>query len=144
VLISVTRLRLRHWRFLPAFSLYTFRSARQTLKTDGFMAGQLANGPKLSYWTVTLWRDAEAMRQFRNSGAHLAAMPKLVDWCDEGAVAHTETDVRKLPTLEEAYRLLKEKGRVSPVRHPSPAHTRGETAGDTVPRGTVGWHSRTV
>jgi hypothetical protein len=36
---------------------------------------------------VTVWLNRDAMAEFRRSGPHLKAMPKLLDWCDEAAVA---------------------------------------------------------
>jgi hypothetical protein len=92
--------------------------------------------PRRAFWTVTLWRDAEAMRAYRRAGTHLAAMPKLLDWCDEAAVA-TLADVEALPEPEEAARRLAAEGRVSKVRHPSPAHAGGAVCPDgAVPRAT--------
>lgn len=92
--------------------------------------------PGRTFWTVTLWRDVEAMRTYRRAGAHLAAMPKLLGWCDEAAVA-TLADVEALPEPEEAARRLVAEGRLSKVRHPSPAHASGEIFPDgEVPRAT--------
>ncbi|MEA3040111.1 MAG: hypothetical protein QOE79_2624 [Sphingomonadales bacterium] len=92
--------------------------------------------PRRAFWTVTLWRDVEAMRAYRRSGAHLAAMPKLLGWCDEAAVA-TLSDVEALPEPEEAARRLAAEGRLSKVRYPSPAHSGGAVCPDAaVPRAT--------
>ena len=83
---------------------------------------------------MTLWSDVEAMRAYRRTGAHLAAMPKLLLWCDEAAVA-TLTDAEALPGPEEAARRLRAEGRVSKVRHPTEAHRSGATCpDDSVPR----------
>lgn len=41
-----------------------------------------------TFWTITAWENAETMNTFRTSGAHLAVMPKLLNWCDEASVVH--------------------------------------------------------
>jgi len=105
-------------------------------RSDGFLGGYVAMAPRRTFWTVTLWRDVEAMRAYRRAGPHLAAMPKLLGWCDEAAVA-TLADVEALPEPEEAARRLVAEGRLSKVRHPSPAHASGEIFPDgAVPRAT--------
>lgn len=77
------------------------------------------------FWTRTLWRDTNTMRAFMRSGAHGAVMPRLMHWCDEASLVHWERD--SLPDWDEAEARLRSDGRVSRVRHPSPAHARGET-----------------
>ena len=134
--VSVTRPRLRGARYLPAFALHSWRSARQLPRTPGFLAGRLASGSGRAYWTVTVWESEAAMRAYRGAGAHRGAMPRLLDWCDEAAVAHWEQPAAELPPLDEAARRLRERGRPSVVRHPSAAHAAGEAWPDgVVPRG---------
>ena len=38
VVVSITRLRVRHWRYLPAFYIQAFRSALQAKAAAGGMA----------------------------------------------------------------------------------------------------------
>ncbi len=136
--VSVTRLRIRAVRFLPGFFLYTWRSMRQVRRAPGFLAGELASGPSRTYWTVTVWDGEAAMRAYRVSGAHMRAMPKLLTWCDEAAVAHWEEPEAALPTVTEAAQRLGQDGRVSKVLHPTPAHARRETWPDRrVPSGNL-------
>ena len=123
---AVTRLRLRSLRFFPLFVVGAFRSRSQALRADGCLAADTRTIAGRVFWTRTLWRDAAAMRNFARSGAHGAVMPKLQHWCDEAAVVEWERDA--LPDWREAETRLREHGRVSRVRHPSPAHARGETA----------------
>ena len=55
------------------------------------------------------------------------ALQKLQYWCDEASLVHWDDGNDKLPEWSEAQQRLKRDGRVSRVRYPSPAHTRGET-----------------
>ncbi len=130
--ISITRLRIRRKRFLPSFMFHTLRSQRQLRRSDGFIAGYTALGPKFTFWTVTLWRDREAMAAFRRTAAHLKAMPKLLDWCDEASVATLAEDRLTPPDPAEAGLRLLQDGRISKVRNPTAAHGRGELWPDAI------------
>ena len=65
------------------------------------------------------------MHAFMRSGSHGAVMPKLQDWCDEASLVDWEGDA--LPEWDQAEAQLRSTGRLSRVRHPSPAQARGET-----------------
>ncbi len=56
------------------------------------------------------------------SGAHLRAMPKLLNWCDEASVVHWTQDNLIVPDWAEADRRMRKEGRPSKVRNPSPSH----------------------
>lgn len=133
--VSITRLRLRSWRFLPSFVVYSFRAAKQTERTRGFLGGWLGGSGRNTYWTVTLWTDEGALRAFRDNDAHRIALPKLLIWCDEAAVARYETSSRELPDAKAVLDALTKRGRTSKVRWPSADHSAGRTAPDgRVPR----------
>ena len=74
------------------------------------------------------------MRAFRASGAHLKAMPRLLRWCDEASIAHRTTADTALPSMDEAFELMRQSGRLSKVHHPSERQTRGETVGERPPK----------
>ena len=133
VLVSVTRLHLRAFRYLPLFLIYNLAAGRQIRRADGFLGGALASDPGWGFWTVTLWRDQGAMRGYRNSGAHLKAMPKLLHWCDEASFVHWTQEEATLPSGQIALDRLRSSGRVSKVRRPSPRQAAGRTAGEHAP-----------
>ena len=135
--VSVTRLHLRSWRFMPPFLFHTWTSARQLRRADGFLGGTLARDPQGGSWTNTLWRDEAAMRAYRNSGAHLRAMPRLLNWCDEASFAHWSQEGDALPDIRTAHERMRREGQTSKVRHPSARQQRGETAGAAPPRVAV-------
>jgi heme-degrading monooxygenase HmoA len=137
--ISLTRLRIRSIRFLPLFLLHAFRSRSQVRRAPGFLTGALLPDKDRTFWTMTAWDSEASMRQFMISGSHKAAMPHLVEWCDEASVAHwlqsdtphaksgtldprPETPDPALPTWEEADRRMRSSGRPSKIKHPSPNH----------------------
>jgi hypothetical protein len=124
--VSITRLRLRKMRFELPFVWHAMRSNAQARRADGCLALAVRRYQG-AYWTLTVWRDAAAVRAFMLAGAHRAAMPKLAQWCDEASVAHWEQEADALPDWIDAERRLATAGRTSTVLHPSPAQTAGET-----------------
>jgi hypothetical protein len=132
--ISLTRLRIRSIRFMPFFLLHSFRSIRQIKRAPGFQTGMLLPDKHWTFWTMTAWDSEESMRQFMISGSHKAAMPHLVRWCDEASVTHwsqpdpalsshtLDPGPQTLPSWSEADRRMRESGRPSKIKHPSPNH----------------------
>ena len=118
--ISVTRLRVRSFIYLPEFLWDTFQSVRQAERSSGFLGGKLLVNAKYVFWTITAWVDEGAMNAYRTSGAHRIAMPKLLDWCDEAAVVHWTQEPSEIPSWQEAHQLMLETGKLSKVNHPSP------------------------
>jgi len=122
IFVSLTRLRIRSFRFLTLFALHTWRSLRQIRRAPGFQTGALLGDRRWTFWTITAWDSEESMRQFMVTGAHKAAMPRLLNWCDEAAVAHWTQQEAAIPSWIEADRRMREIGRSSKVRNPSPRH----------------------
>lgn len=137
MIVSVTRLRLRRWAFLPRFALHALRSQRQVRASAGFLAGCIASQPGLAFWTVTVWADEAAMRAFRNGGDHARSMRHLMHWCDEASYVHFPQPSAAVPTAEMIFDQMRGSGRLSKVLRPSPAHAAGEVAGISVPRITA-------
>jgi hypothetical protein len=125
-LVSITRLRLRSWSYLPGFMTAAFQSISQARRAKGNLAVDTLREAGNVFWTRSLWTDEAAMRSFMESGAHRAAMPKLLEWCDEASVVHWMQDFAEPPTWEEAHRRMQHDGRPSRVKHPSEAHRRFE------------------
>ncbi len=133
--VSLTRLRIRSVRFVPLFVLHTLRSLRQVKRAPGFQTGALLADRSWTFWTMTAWDSQESMRQYMTSGSHKRAMPHLLDWCDEASVAHWTQPETILPSWTEADRRMREGGRISKVRNPSPRHA---TLSYRTPRTTAG------
>ena len=123
-LVSITRLRLRSWRYLPPFFVAAFRSVLQARGAKGNLAVSTLREAHNTFWTRSLWADEAAMKSFMESGAHGAVMPKLLEWCDEASVVRWTQDCAQEPTWKEAHRRMQRDGRASRVSHPSEAHRR--------------------
>jgi len=119
---SVTRVRVRSVRYLPAFVWQIFLSQRQVMRAPGFCGGRLLADAGRTFWTLTVWESDQAMKAFRGSAAHAKVMPRLAEWCDEAANAHWTASADTVPLWPEAHKHLTEEGRLSPVAHPSPGH----------------------
>jgi len=120
-LISVTRLRVRSWRFLPAFLFAAVRSGSQARKAGGNLAVKVLNDRRRTFWTLTCWDSEASMKTFMLASPHGAAMRKLLHWCDEAAVVHWSQEDEELPSWAEAHQRMLRYGRPSKVNHPSAA-----------------------
>src|SRR5262249_36121237 len=98
-LVSITRLRVRSFRYLPAFLLGSLRSAREAKHAPGNLAVSILSDSHLAFWTRTLWTDERSMRAFMFLPAHRAVMPKLLQWCDEAAVTHWLQETLEPPSV---------------------------------------------
>jgi heme-degrading monooxygenase HmoA len=126
--ISLTRLRVRLWRYLPPFVWQSLKAAGQAKRADGFLGGKLLIEAKNTFWTVTAWKDEAAMRAYRNAGAHGKVMPRLLEWSDEASVAHWIQDDSEIPGWHELHQRMVDEGRPSKVKHPSPAQESNQVA----------------
>src|SRR5215471_3553227 len=124
--VSITRLRFRSWRYLPAFLIQSFRAARQAKAAAGSLAVSVLRDADRAFWTRTVWRDEAAMCPFMRSGVHRRIMARLPEWCNEAALAHWVQDANEPPSWAEAHQRLQGGGRRSRVNHPSEAQRRFE------------------
>jgi len=133
-LVSITRLRLRRFRYMPAFAWHSMLSARQASRMPGFFTGWLSGNPlHRTFWTATVWENEAAMRAFRGSGAHQRAMRKLFAWCDEASVAHWEQPGIEAPDANHVLAPMQAMGRLLRVQYPSSDHAAGRIAADGRP-----------
>ena len=124
--VSITRLRVRSWRYVPGFLIQSLRAALQAKRATGNLAVSVLRDADRAFWTRTVWRDEAAMRAFMQSGVHRQVMARLPEWCDEAALAHWVQDRDEPPSWADAHRRLQQEGRRSRVSHPSEAQRRFE------------------
>jgi len=120
--VSITRLRVRSWRFMPVFLLRTFQSARQAATSDGNLAVAMLRDRGHTFWTATSWSSEASIKSFMRSGVHGPVMRKLLDWCNEAALVHWTQESQDLPPWDEAHTRIQQEGRRSKVNHASAAH----------------------
>ena len=121
--ISITRLRVRSWSYLPPFLVQTLRIARQAARADGNLSVKLLADRRNTFWTSTSWSSEGSMKAFMLAKPHGPTMRSLLRWCDEAALVHWTQAGAELPSWEEAHKRLQQEGRSSKVNHPSAAHT---------------------
>ena len=120
--VSVTRLRVRSLRFMPIFFFHTMRTQRQVQAAPGFRIGALLPDRRLTFWTLTVWDSADAMRAYITSGSHRIVMPKLMHWCDEASIVHWQQEDDAMPGWAAADARMRAEGRPSKLRNPTPDH----------------------
>ena len=118
---SITRLRLRSIFTLAAFVRETRAISAQCTASAGFLGGAVLAEGRLVFWTRSVWADIDAMKAFRDSGAHRESMPKLMTWCDEASVVQWEGEPEA--DWDAIYARLVAHGRLSRVKNPTKAHT---------------------
>lgn len=138
-IVSITRLHLAGTWHFPRFLFHSLRSIAQARRTPGYLGGWTSNDGEKGFWTATVWEDLTAMRAFRNSGAHLKAMPKLLRLSDQAAFTHFEQSGVDVPTPDAAYERLAREGHMSKVNAPSAQHLAGERVGRSKPRTPQRW-----
>jgi hypothetical protein len=118
---SITRLRLRSLFTLAAFARETRAISDQLRTAPGFIDGAVLAEGRLVFWTRSVWETIDAMKAFRDSGAHRLSTPKLPTWCDEAAVAQWQGEPAR--DWDEIYARLTSEGRLSRVKNPTKAHS---------------------
>jgi heme-degrading monooxygenase HmoA len=144
--VSITRLRVRSYRFLPFFFLANERCVRAIETMEGFVGGQELMDKNLTFWTATIWRSDADMKSFRSCEPHKKAMRKLPNWCDEAAYAHWLQTEDAIPTWDILHERSLAGGRLSKVKYPSsiqqgvmafPSPQRTKTGRKMSPRGEI-------
>ena len=124
--VSITRLRVRRWRYVQQFLIQSIRAARQAERAAGSISVSVLRDADRAFWTRTVWRDEAAMRAFMRSGVHRRIMARLPEWCDEAALVRWVQDATEPPSWQEAHQRLQGEGRRSRVSRPSEAQLRFE------------------
>lgn len=132
--VSVTRLRVRCWRFVPAFLVLALRSARQAKAAQGNSAVAVLAEAQRTFWTRTLWDDESAMCAFIRGEPHRRAMARLGKWCGEASVVHWTQATADAPSWIEAWQRMQADGRPSLLDRPSNAHIQFQIAAPRIGR----------
>jgi len=77
-IVSITRIRVRSWWYLPAFFVQTLRIARQAARADGSLAVTLLRDRRNTFWTSTGWSSEDSMKAFMHAKPHGPTMRRLL------------------------------------------------------------------
>jgi hypothetical protein len=121
--VSITRLRVRSWFYVPAFVVQTLRIARQAARADGNLAVKLLRDRRKTFWTGTTWSSEDSVKAFMHAKPHGPTMRSLLNWCDEAALVHWTQAGEEFPSWGDAHKRIQQEGWRSKVSHPSAAHT---------------------
>jgi hypothetical protein len=122
--VSVTRLRVRSWFYLPAFLVRSLRIGQQAKNAPGSLQVKVLQDGLTTFWTCTSWESEAEMKAFMLAKPHGPAMRKLLEWCDEAALVRWSQPGAELPTWTEAHERMQTEGRTSKVNHPSEAQQK--------------------
>ena len=118
--ISITRLKVKSILYLLRFILANETSAKQLIRTKGFIKGKELIDKNLTFWTLTMWENDISMNVFRNSSSHRKAMQQLPFLCSEASYFHWNQPDTKFPDWVSASERLLMEGKLTKVRNPSP------------------------
>ena len=119
--VSVTRLRVKSLFFLFSFMRANEASVKELKSSTGLLMGKELIDKKLTFWTITLWKDEESMKSFRGSLSHRNAMQNLPKWCSEASYHHWVQEENECPNWTTILDKLYSEGKLSKVRNPSNA-----------------------
>jgi hypothetical protein len=80
----------------------------------------------LTFWTLTVWKNEDVLKAYRNILLRGKAVPRARKWFDETSFARWEQESMEMPGWADATSLLKEHGHLYEVDHPSETQKSGK------------------
>jgi hypothetical protein len=100
---AATFLPLKGWRYMISFQLMTLKVLKQAKQSYGIVDYAVkADFPKKHFWTLSIWKDMDSIRQFVMTEPHITAMKKFEEWAGEGSAFVDWTSARSSIDWEEA------------------------------------------
>ena len=85
--VAATFLPVRRWRHVIPFLSMGRRVERQLQATEGLVRyGLRVELRRRHFFTVSVWRDRDAMREFMRTEPHTTAMQRSEEWAGPGAL----------------------------------------------------------
>jgi heme-degrading monooxygenase HmoA len=110
VTIAITSIRLRSmWNFFK-FTYLVSQIINQIKSQKGFTKIQTSKAIGYTHYTLSVWESETDLQAFARSGAHLNAMKETSKISTE--VSTYVYEAITIPNLENAKKILAEKGRV--------------------------------
>ncbi len=104
-----TFLPLKSWRYMIPFQLMTSKVLKQVKQNEGVVNYAVkANFLKKHFWTFSIWKDNESLRQFTMSEPHATAVKKFTEWAGEGSAFVEWSSRSEMIDWREAFKKLQE------------------------------------
>lgn len=79
-----TFLPLKSWKYMVPFQLMTSEVLKQVKETKGVMNYAVkADFSKKHFWTLSIWKDQDSLRDFVIAEPHATAIKKFTGWAGE-------------------------------------------------------------
>ncbi len=102
-----TFLPLKSWRYMIPFQFMTLKVLKQAKRSHGIIDYAVkANFPNRHFWTLSIWKDRDSMRQFVMKEPHITAMKKFEGWAGDGSAFADWNSSSRSIDWEEARRRL--------------------------------------
>ena len=102
-----TFLPLKSWRYMIQFQLMTSKVLKQAKQSHGIVDYAVkADFAKRHFWTLSIWKDRNSMRQFVMAEPHATAMKKFEQWAGNGSAFVDWASPKSSIDWEEAIRRL--------------------------------------
>jgi quinol monooxygenase YgiN len=104
-----TFLPLKSWRYMIPFQLMTSKVLKQIRRNEGVINYAVkANFLKRHFWTFSIWKDHNSLRQFVMSEPHATAVKKFSEWVGEGSAFVEWSSQSEVIDWREAFKKLQE------------------------------------
>lgn len=109
-LIIASRLEVRRWKDVPRFFVKSLAAWRQVRKAPGAYGASLIAQPlKRTFWTLSAWKDNDALYTYAGTEPHKGLMTGLRPVMKESTFITWESRTDELPVRwDEAHRRLAE------------------------------------
>lgn len=104
MIVTVSELRIRNFFKMPVMIKYSAAAMKQAQSAAGNLHTWVGGGWLVGY-TITAWESMDAMKNYRNSGAHKEAMRHAKYISSKLRTYTWETE--KIPSRKEAFEKLK-------------------------------------
>jgi hypothetical protein len=81
-----TFLPLKRWRYMLSFQRLSSKVLKQINESEGAINYAVkGNLIRKHFWTLSIWKDQNSLRQFIGTDPHATAVRKFTEWAGEGS-----------------------------------------------------------
>jgi hypothetical protein len=97
-LALISHLPLKHFRAIPKFFRFSFEIQRQLKTAPGLIGYSLEARPfSLKFWTLSVWRDGQSLRDFVGALPHNRVMRDLAPHMGKSQFAQWAVESQEIP-----------------------------------------------